>query len=89
MESSPFGNPEFTELESGIEDPESGIWNPQCGIHSVESRIQDCHGFPYMGRLLHGILVTLFDVIMSRSQLSRFLFVHEYLLNRLNKVILR
>ena len=32
MESSPFGNPEFTE-------PESGIRNPQCGIHSVESTV--------------------------------------------------
>ena len=36
LESSPFWNPESTELESGI--------------HRVESRIQDCHGFPYMGR---------------------------------------
>ena len=32
LESSPFGNPESTELESGIQYPESGI-------HSVESRI--------------------------------------------------
>ena len=38
LESSPFWNPESTELESGI--------------HRVESRIQDCHGFPYMGRHL-------------------------------------
>ena len=44
LESSPFGNPESTELESGIQYPESGI-------HSVESRIQDSPGFPYMGRL--------------------------------------
>ena len=43
LESSPFGNPESTELESGIQYPESGI-------HSVESRIQDSPGFPYMGR---------------------------------------
>ena len=43
LESSPFWNPESTELESGIQYPESGI-------HRVESRIQDCHGFPYMGR---------------------------------------
>ena len=43
MESSPFWNPESTELESGIQYSESGI-------HRVGSRIQDCHGFPYMGR---------------------------------------
>ena len=43
LESSPFWNPESTELESGIQYSESGI-------HRVEPRIQDCHGFPYMGR---------------------------------------
>ena len=45
LESSPFWNPESTELESGIQYSESGI-------HRVESRIQDCHGFPYMGQRL-------------------------------------
>ena len=44
MESNSFWNPESTVLESGIQYPESGI-------HSMESRIQDCPGFPYMGRL--------------------------------------
>ena len=44
LESSPFWNPESTELESGIQYSESGIYR-------VESRIQDCHGFPYMGRV--------------------------------------
>ena len=43
LESSPFWNPESTELESGIQYSEFGI-------HRVKSRIQDCHGFPYMGR---------------------------------------
>ena len=43
MESSSFWNPESTVLESGIQYPESGI-------HSMESRIQDSPGFPYMGR---------------------------------------
>ena len=43
LESSPFWNPESTELESGIQYSESGI-------HRVESRIQDFPGFPYMGR---------------------------------------
>ena len=43
LESSPFWNPESTELESGIQYSESGI-------QRVQSRIQDCHGFPYMGR---------------------------------------
>ena len=45
MESSTFWNPESTVLESGIQYPESGI-------HSMESRIQDCPGFPYMGRCI-------------------------------------
>ena len=44
MESSSFWNPESTALESGIQYPESGI-------HSMESRIQDCPGFSYMGRM--------------------------------------
>ena len=43
MESNSFWNPESTVLESGIQVPGSGI-------HSMESRIQDCPGFPYMGR---------------------------------------
>ena len=33
----------FSLLKSGIEYPESGI-------HSVESRIYNCLGFPHMGR---------------------------------------
>lgn len=40
-----------------IQNPESRIQNPtftdkylKSGIHSVESRIQDCPGLPYMGR---------------------------------------
>ena len=41
VESSSFWNPESTVLESGIQYPESGIY-------SMESRIQDCPGFPYM-----------------------------------------
>ena len=43
MESTSFWNPESTVLESGIQYSGSGI-------HSMESRIQDCPGFPYMGR---------------------------------------
>ena len=57
LESSPFWNPESTELESGIQYKESGI-------HRVESRIQDCHGFPYMGR-------SLFDRNKTRPQTSK------------------
>ena len=48
LESSPFWNPESTELESGIQYSESGI-------HRVESRIQDCHGFPYMERYVGNV----------------------------------
>ena len=49
MESTSFWNPESTVLESGIQYPGSGI-------HSMESRIQDCPGFPYMGRLFLFVL---------------------------------
>ena len=51
MESSTFWNPESTVLESGIQYPESGI-------HSMESRIQDCPGFPYMGRRIRSVTFT-------------------------------
>ena len=43
-----FWNPESTVLESGNQYTESGI-------HSMESRIQDCPGFPYMGRVTWSI----------------------------------
>ena len=36
---------------AGSTDKESAIQYQESGIHSVESRIQDCLGFPYMGRL--------------------------------------
>ena len=29
---------------------ESSTWNPESGIQCLESRIQDCLGFPFMGR---------------------------------------
>ena len=45
MYSNCFWNPESTVLECGIQYPGSGI-------HSMESRNQDCPGFPYMGRSL-------------------------------------
>ena len=35
---------------------ESGIQYQGSGIHSMESRIQDCPGFPYMGRLFLFVL---------------------------------
>ena len=43
-------------LGSGIQfaltkNPESSTW--ESGIHGVESRIQDCFGFPNMGRIFH------------------------------------
>ena len=42
-----------TEKKNGIQPfLESGIQYSESGIHRVESRIQDCHGFPYMGRAL-------------------------------------
>ena len=47
-------------LKIGIRNPSSTdkenlyhIRNPESGIHGVESRIQDCLGFRYMGRLLN------------------------------------
>ena len=38
-------SPNFTDKESGIQFLESGI-------HDVESRIEDCPGFPHMGRYI-------------------------------------
>ena len=60
-----FRNPESSALEYRIQPKESGIplkieiGNSiftdkvyfESGIHSVESRIQYCVGFPYIGRL--------------------------------------
>ena len=58
-------NPGFWNLEYSSRNPEShcrlesriqvlltntGTQYLESGIHIVESRIQDCHGFPYMGR---------------------------------------
>ena len=48
-------NPSPTDKESVVQYLESeeesiGIWNPVSGIRSVESRMQDSLGFPYMGR---------------------------------------
>ena len=42
---------------------ESGIQYPESGIHNMESRIQDCPGFPYMGRLVSSLL---FFAVSSR-----------------------
>ena len=61
MESTSFWNPESTVLESGIQYSGSGI-------HSMESRIQDCPGFPYMGRLrilLYKAIIRVFGVMIT------------------------
>ena len=45
------------------------IWNPvllESGIHSVESRIQECPGFPYMGRIFTRSEKKLFDTSVFR-----------------------
>ena len=62
MESSSFWNPESTVLESGIQYPESGI-------HSMESRIQDCPGFPYMGAIspCYNVKKDFYNFKMKRS----------------------
>ena len=54
MESTSFWNPESTVLESGI--------------HSMASRIQDCPGFPYMGRCQGN---TLAEMCKFSSTISR------------------
>ena len=46
-------------LTNGIRNPcstdkESEIQYLESGIHSMESRIQDCLGFPYKGRYCRG-----------------------------------
>ena len=48
-------NPEYHQrLESRIQVPlkKTGIQYLESWIHSVESRIQDCPGFPYIGRAM-------------------------------------
>ena len=49
---------------------ESGIQYPGSGIHSMESRIQDCPRFPYMGRNFHIILVLVVAALYATSQLE-------------------
>ena len=73
MESSSFWNPESTVLESGIQYPESGI-------HSMESRIQDCPGFPYMGRERVPI-VSRMSVNLIKRAISQATSEKEYLFN--------
>ena len=45
-------------LTIGIQDPSCNdkYWNPVPGIDSMESRIQDCPGFPYLGWLSNKML---------------------------------
>ncbi|CAH3120643.1 unnamed protein product [Porites lobata] len=43
-------NPSSTDEESGIQYLDCRIQHLTSGIHSVDSRIQDCLGFPYMRR---------------------------------------
>ena len=45
-----FWNPESQNPESRIQNPSFTDKYLESGIHSVESRIQDCPGLPYMGR---------------------------------------
>ena len=45
-----------TEKKFGIQPfLESGIQYSESGIHRVESRIQDCHGFPYTERYVGNV----------------------------------
>ena len=52
-------------------------WNPESGIHSMESRIQDCPGFPYMGRLL-SVFLNIMEKLMF-NRLVYFLDKHNVL----------
>ena len=72
LESSPFWNPESTELESGIQYSESGI-------QRVQSRIQDCHGFPYMGLFIGSIThstINKFEVVFGDIYFHHLLKYH-------------
>ena len=75
LESSPFWNSESTELESGIQYPESRI-------HSLESRIQDCHGFPYMGRCSRN--ETLQEIIAFKDKV--YIQIQKALWSKLNNL---
>ena len=75
MESSSFWNPESTVLESGIQYPESGI-------HSMESRIQDCPGFPCMGREVRSLiksknLANTYIIFHNRSDVKMTSFISK------------
>ena len=58
-----FWNPEYSsrnpesQLRLEVLLTNSGIRYLQSGIHGLESRIQDCPGFPYMGRATDEIVV--------------------------------
>ena len=65
-------------LETGIHC--AGIWNPVPGIRNpqhMESRIQDCPGFPYMGRLL-SVFLNIMEKLMF-NRLVYFLDKHNVL----------
>ena len=47
----------------GIRNPLCWTQYPESGIHSMESRIQDCPGFPYMGRQEPRFLFDVDDVV--------------------------
>ena len=44
-------------------DKESGFWCLESGIHSVESRIQDCLGLPYIVRYFFFVLFCFFTIL--------------------------
>ena len=54
-------------------DKDRGIQWPESGIHGVEPRIQDCPGFPYMGRKVFTGLVLLWT-ILKRSLKTKNIF---------------
>ena len=63
-------------------NPESGIQYPESGIHSMESRIQDCPGFPYMGREVRSLiksknLANTYIIFHNRSDVKMTSFISK------------
>ena len=79
-------NPSSTDEESGIQYLDCRIQHLTSGIHSVDSRIQDCLGFPYMRRRIEWH--TLFLCVKSGYLANRPQFSMVYtLIDHRNNVI--
>ena len=63
----------------GLQNPTctDKYWNPVAGIDSMESRIQDCPGFPYLWRLSNKMLAQV--GIMNHNKSHNFRYFQKLL----------